>query len=81
MIGKVTGTLVFTVKFQAGGTTKTATYTINNLEETASGVSKDLTTPGVQHHDQLPADDDGQEWQTVCKGADVVEPRPPTGLG
>ena len=82
VIGKVTGTLVFTVKFQAGGTTKTATYTITNLEETASGVSKDLTTPAfniMTNSRQMTP----QEWQLACKKeADVVEPNPPpTGLG
>jgi hypothetical protein len=82
VIGKVTGTLVFSVKFQSGGTTKTATYTITNLEETASGVSKDLTTPAfniITNSRQMTP----QEWQAACKkGADVVEPNPPpTGLG
>ena len=74
VIGKVTGTLMVT--------TKNASYTITNFEQTASGVSKNLTTPAfniMTNSRQMTP----QEWQAVCKkGADVVEPNPPpTGLG
>jgi hypothetical protein len=74
VIGKVTGTLVVS--------TKNASYTITNFEQTASGVSKDLTTPAfniMTNSRQMTP----QEWQSVCKReAELPEPTPPpTGLG
>jgi hypothetical protein len=74
VIGKVTGTLVVA--------TKNATYTITNFTQTASGVSRDLTTPAfniMTNSRQMTP----QEWQAVCKKqAELPQPTaPPTGLG
>jgi hypothetical protein len=68
VVGKVSGTLV--VK------TSLASYTITNFEETASGVSKDLTTPAfdiMTYSRQMTAD----EYMRLCPKVST----PPIGLG
>jgi hypothetical protein len=72
VVGKVTGTLVVS--------TAVARYTITNFEETASGVSKDLTTPAfniITFSRQMTAD----EYQRLCPKLGARAPAPPVGLG
>ena len=72
VVGKVSGTLVVT--------TKLATYTITNFEETASGVSKDLTTPAfdimTSSHEMT-----AKQYQTLCAGGSAGAPPPNGGRG
>jgi hypothetical protein len=72
VVGKVTGTLVVS--------TAVARYTITNFEETASGVSKDLTTPAfniITFTRQMTAG----EYQLLCPKLGARAPAPPVGLG
>jgi hypothetical protein len=70
VVGKVSGTLV--VK------TALASYTITNFDETATGVSKDLTTPAfniITYSRQMTAD----EYRTLCPGQGAPSGPTPTG--
>jgi hypothetical protein len=72
VVGKVTGTLV--VK------TAVASYTITNFEETASGVSRDLTTPAfdilTSSHEMS-----AKQYRALCAGASGDVPPPNGGRG